>query len=284
MAVPKPAEANRGAALNQIRRAGTLPVMRTSVAVMLGLLCPTLALACSLVSATASAREPSEPPSPHARPDSGALPAYDSPAESTVPTVPTVDGGGADGAARASIPRDGRGSLAVGGMLLGGGVASLTASSLQLARGAEDAGVWGAGIGVGVVAAAAGTIVVIIGARDAGRYRDWARAQAEVVPRRGAGLRAAGVTATVGGGLALTLGITAMSVQDPDGPPYGQGALGLGSIAAATGIGLLVGGSIRGRQFERYRLGRLEDGARLRLSPSFGLLPGGGQLGVRGTF
>jgi hypothetical protein len=220
------------------------------------------------------------PPEPDSEPQ---LPAYDQPLPSydEAPVAPDVSFDGVP--IELEDPPTGRGRTAFGAILLGGG-ATLTGVSATMIRLDTDLAAWIPGAVIGSAALITGVTLIATGHLRQKRYRAWAKTHADApVPARGDGLLAGGVTCMIAGTMGTIIGgVSILSFQDEDDPPYGQVMVPLVLASVVTGVGLLVAGGKRRKQFDRWKAGTV--------SPSLSLLPGtrqsigGLSLGFAGRF
>jgi hypothetical protein len=226
---------------------------------------------------------PAQPPEPQ-------LPAYDQPLPSydELPIAPEVpfDDASFDGVpveVEDVDPPTGRGRLAVGSILFGGGVV-LTSVSTALIIQDIDWAAWIPGAVIGASAAVLGAVFVATGDLRRRTHRDWASAHAHApIPPRGDGLVAGGLTCLIAGSMGTIIGgVSIVAFQADDDPPYGQVLIPIGLVSVVTGVGLLAAGSVRRKQFDRWETANVV--------PSLSLLPGNRQsfggisLGFAGRF
>ncbi|EDM77612.1 hypothetical protein PPSIR1_02968 [Plesiocystis pacifica SIR-1] len=222
---------------------------------------------------------PSEPGDGDAG-ESAGLPTYaDAPAEAEFI-------GGFD-AATPELPRDGRGRVASGALLLGAGLV-VFGTSMGLLYTTNDPGLWIAGASVSSLVSLAGGVTLGVGLRQRKYYGAWLREHGSSPPTRGVGMRAAGTTAIVGGSAGLIFASVALANPDPADPPYPEVVLAMSLAGIASGITLVVYGNARARAFRAWELDRSGQAA-VQLRPSFGVAPlrGGGflsQAGLSGRF
>jgi hypothetical protein len=222
-----------------------------------------------------------EPVTPPAQPPEPQLPAYDQPLPSydELPIAPEVSFDGVP--LEVENPPTGRGHLAVGSILLGGGLA-LTGVSATLIILDTDLAAWIPGALIGASAAVIGAVFVATGDLRRQAHRNWAAAHAHApVPPRGDGLVAGGLTCIIAGTMGTMIGgVSLVAFQDVDDPPYGQVLVPLGLVSVVTGVGLLAAGGVRRKQYDRWP----------GVVPSLSLLPssrqslGGLSLGFAGRF
>jgi hypothetical protein len=186
------------------------------------------------------------------------------------------------------IPWDGRGRLATGGLLVGGGAVAL-ASTVGLAADGAPFKYWGPMFAGGFVGAAVGSVLIVLGHRSLRRYRTWEAGQTESIPAQGYGFAAPAAVLLVGGTF-LTLGgglgwADIMQFRKQYALPAPATPFVIGIAAFVTGATLMGIGSVRSNHFTKWR--RATSGwwnAGSSLTPSFGPMRGGAQLGLAGRF
>lgn len=185
------------------------------------------------------------------------------------------------------VPMDGRGRLATGGLLVGGGAVAL-ASMVGLMVDGAPSKYWMPMFAGGFAGSVVGGVLIVFGHRGLRRYRVWAGGQTESIPPQGYGFLAPGSVLLVGGTY-LTIG-GALGWQDimqfrkEYALPAPATPFGIGIAAFVAGATLLGIGAARSRQFTKWRRATSGPTASLRLTPSFGPLRGGAQLGLAGRF
>jgi hypothetical protein len=249
--------------------------------------------------AEAPEQPPAREPLPESSPAPEPLPPEPPPVEEPLPTwdapLPGYDEVPVSDVAFDGVPLEpedgeppsGRGRMAVGSILLGGG-AVLTGTSIAMIILDTDRPVWIPGVVLGGSAVVTGAILVATGSFRRDEHKSWAAEQTDgPVPPRGKGMLAAGVTCMLAGSVGTIIGsISLAALQDDDALPYGQVMIPLGVVSFVTGVGLVVGGSVLGKKHERWQAGRV--------TPSISLLPGarsdrlasvgGVSFGVAGRF
>jgi hypothetical protein len=220
-----------------------------------------------------SATQPAEP-----EPEASGLPSYDSdiPTYVEAPPEPVVP---------ARAPPDGHGRVAVGSILLGGGVVLMGVSSAMISID-EDLAAWIPGAVIGAAAIAAGIGSVITGHQRKKKYREWADAYGGVraIPKSGIGLVASGVTCMAAGSFGLLMGGVSLGIfEGGNDMPYGAVLMPLGGVSLATGIGLLSGGRAREHKYKQWDAQR---GLTPVVAPIGGLGRGltGASFGIAGRF
>jgi hypothetical protein len=212
-----------------------------------------------------------------------ALPRYDDP---TVPVA--IDAAiEPDAPPLREVPIDGRGRLAIGGLLVGGGAVAL-ASTVGLAVDGAPSNYWGPMLAGGIVGATVGSVLIVFGHRGLRRYRAWAAGQTESIPPQGFGFVAPAGVLLVGGTI-LTAG-GALGWQDivlfpkQYALPAPATPVGIGIAAFVVGATLMGIGAVRSSRFTKWRRETSGQTTSLRLTPSFGPIRGGAQLGLAGRF
>ncbi|PRQ01115.1 hypothetical protein [Enhygromyxa salina] len=179
---------------------------------------------------------------------------------------------------------DGRGRVAVGAILSGGGLV-LTGVSIGMIAIDEDIAVWIPGAVIGGAAIIAGLSAALVGRQRRDKYREWTTPHGgpDVVPKSGIGLVASGVTCMVAGTVGVIAGGISLPIQGNGDMPYGQVLLPVSAASIVTGAGLLGGGLKRHRKFETWN-------AQRSLTPvvaplgGLGRQPSGASFGVAGRF
>jgi hypothetical protein len=208
-----------------------------------------------------------------------ALPRYDD------PSLPVVTKPGPPPLRH--VPVDGRGRLATGGLLAGGGAVAL-ASTIGLAADGAPPKYWAPMLAGGIAGATVGGLLIGFGHRGLRRYRAWAAGQTESIPPQGFGFVAPAGVLLVGGTF-LSIGGAAGWVDIMQFPkryalPAPATPMGVGIAAFAVGATLMGVGAARSSRFTKWRRDTSRPTATLRLTPSFGPIRGGAQLGLAGRF
>jgi hypothetical protein len=224
-----------------------------------------------------SATQPAEP-EPEPEPEVSGLPSYDSgiPTYAEAPPEPVVP---------TRAPLNGRGRIAVGSIVLGGGVVLVGVSSAMISID-EDLAAWIPGAVVGAAAIAAGIGLVITGRQRTKKYSEWADSHGGVraIPKSGMGLVASGITCIAAGSIGLIMGGVSLGIfEGGDDMPYGAVLMPIGGVSVATGIGLLSGGAARHRKYTQWDVQR---GLTPVVAPLGGLGrgPTGASFGIAGRF
>jgi hypothetical protein len=175
------------------------------------------------------------------------------------------------------VPVDGRGRLAAGGLLVGGGAVAL-GSTIGLAVDGAPSKYWLPMLAGGLAGSTVGTVLIVWGHRGLRRYRVWAAGQTESIPPQGYGFVAPAGILLVGGTF-LTIGGTLgwadiMRFPKQYRLPAPATPMGVGIAAFATGVTLFVIGATRSHRFNKW----------LRLAPNFVPIRGGAYFGLTGRF
>jgi hypothetical protein len=221
---------------------------------------------------------PIQPAEPEPEPEASGLPSYDSdiPSYAEAPPEPVVP---------ARAPLEGRGRIAVGSVVLGGGVVLLGVSSAMISID-EDLAAWIPGAVVSAAAIAAGIGLVITGHQRKQKYRKWADAQggSRAIPKSGIGLVASGITCIAAGSIGVIMGGVSLGIlEGVNDMPYGIVLMPIGGVSMATGIGLLAAGAVRHRKYTQWNT---ERGLTPVVAPIGGLGRGltGASFGIAGRF
>lgn len=186
------------------------------------------------------------------------------------------------------VPMDGRGRLATGGLLVGGGAVAL-ASTIGLAVDGAPAKYWGPMLAGGMAGAAVGSVLIVFGHRGLRRYRAWEASQTESIPPQGFGFVAPASVLLVGGVWLTTIGamgwVDIMQFPKQYALPAPATPLGVGIAAFVVGATMMGIGATRSRRFTKWRRDTSEWWtAGMRLTPRFGPIRGGAQFGIAGWF
>lgn len=173
------------------------------------------------------------------------------------------------------VPRDGKGALTFGGMLLIGGATS-TAFGLQALIGNGGWGFGFAEVGLGAIAIGTGIGTTVLGVKRQRRYLAWQSTSSLRPPAQGNGLLAAGTTTLIASIVIITTSSTNWLLFD-ETPRLVFVGWGVSSAGFAVGTALLIAGTVRRGRFERW-----QESAILLPTASFG--PQGLRLGLTGRF
>ncbi|KIG13229.1 hypothetical protein DB30_00452 [Enhygromyxa salina] len=214
-----------------------------------------------------------------------------------------------------AIPFDGRGRLAIGGLLVGAGAATV-ASSIALEVDGAPPKYWAPMMAAGIGGTIVGSVLIVVGRRKLRSYREWesslprvnqsrkvsangrealARAensgQTESIPRQGLGLVAPACVLMIGGTILAVGGATLWQSQEfgvqfpwDYSLPAPEAALGIGIGSFVVGATLMGIGATRSKRFTTWRQDTSNPTARLHLTPIFGPIRGGAQLGLFSRF
>ena len=210
------------------------------------------------------------------------LPSYKSPVRSTSLGQPEAEPQRDTAEPGVEVPQPGRGSVAVGALLLGGGALTML-SAPKLAAANYTVDLWGPVLTLGGLSMASGALFLGLGLRRQKRYQAWLTTQTERPPPRGYGLAASGGVLIVGGGIVATLGTVGTMVgtlgwQDPS---VGYAAIAVGASALVTGAVLTTLGVRRNQHFNTWRLRERHP---VEIAPIVSPILGGAQLGLSGRF
>lgn len=185
------------------------------------------------------------------------------------------------------VPMDGRGRLATGGLLVGGGAVAL-ASMVGLMVDGAPSKYWMPMFGGGLAGAVVGSVLIVVGHRGLRRYRAWAAGQTESIPPQGYAFVAPASVLLVGGTFLTIGGVLGwqdiMQLPKQYALPAPATPFGIGIAAFVAGATLMGIGAARSGQFTKWRRATSGPTASLRLTPSFGPIRGGAQLGLAGRF
>lgn len=151
------------------------------------------------------------------------------------------------------VPRDGKGALVFGSMLVVGGV---TASSLGVAAFEDGWFGWGiSGTVFGLASLGVGIGTTILGVKRHLHYRSWLASTTLEPPPAGRGLLAGGFATMLGGASVLMVaGMSTLTFWERHW--WEPAGYAIGTLGIVTGVGLLMAGSARNARFNRWRKGQ----------------------------
>lgn len=173
------------------------------------------------------------------------------------------------------VPRDGKGALTFGSMLLIGGATS-TAFGLQALIGNGGWGFGFAEVGLGAIGLGAGIGTTLVGIKRQHRYLAWQSTSSVRPPAQGNGLLAAGTMTLIASIVIVTTSSTNWLLFE-ETPPSVFVGWGVSGTGFALGTALLIAGTARRGKFERWRKTPI-------VLPTASFGPQGLRLGLTGRF